>query len=43
MINCNDLHFEMEILDSSEKAVDKGLRNSNFLRWMGLRTAVPME
>ena len=43
VIYCQDLFFNMNMSDSLQQVMKKGLKNVNFLHWMGLRSAVPSE
>ena len=43
VIYCQDLFFNMNTSDSLQQVMKKGLKNVNFLQWMGLRSSVPFE
>ena len=43
VIYCQDLFFNMNMPDSLQQVMKKGLKNVNFLQWMRLRSAVPSE
>ena len=43
VIYCQDLFFNMNMSDSLQQVMKKGLKNVNFLQRMGLRSAVPSE
>ena len=43
VIYCQDLFFIMNMPDSLQQVMKKGLKNINFLQWRGLRSAVPSE